>query len=994
MDHKITKKIYSMLLMLCTVFIAAAQTNTFQVTGVVEDEYGDPLIGASIIIEGDQSGTITDMDGRFEIHVSGVKTITVSYLGYSSQQFRITRSTVLNIKLKEDTQMLGDVVVFGYGTMEKKDLTGSIQSIDNTELVRSMATDVTEALNGRVSGVLVTKDSNRPGANMNIQIRGINSFNYSNEPLYVIDGVPTQSGMKHLNSNDIESIDILKDASSCAIYGSRGANGVVIITTKGANKKPGFSVDYNGYVGVKTPTRIPDMIGSKGNGLEYVDYRIALWKKKYGESSLNRSDFLTDDEKRRIKYGEYYDWLREVSGESMVTSHSISSSGSSDKISYSFGLGYLKDDGLVGKESFDRLTANIGMEYRFSDQFKMGMSSYVSFNKTNHGSNDALINAYFIPPTVSPYDKDGSYLFYCQPSSSKINPFIQMENHIRETEARYTNFAGFVEYLPIKDLSIKSQIAIQYDNDVYGEWVGTYTQAKSGVNEPEAFRKEGVNMNYVWDNILTYNKTFNNIHKLNAVGLFSIQRDTHKNSQMRGTGLPYESLWHAIQTADQLTDVESSYWESSMVSFMGRINYTLMDKYLFTVTGRYDGSSRLASGNQWGFMPSFAIGWRMSEEGFLKDVDWLTNLKPRVSWGKSGNNNIEYDITYSKLALNRYTFGSSGQNGFGLENTKGNSNLKWEMTSEWNFGLDLGFINNRINTTVDVYSRLTEDLIFKRSVASLNGYTSILENIGSTTNKGVEVGVNTVNIQTKNFTWKTSGTFSLNRNKIKELYGNGEDDLANRWFIGQPINVIYDYEHLGIWQEEERELAAKYGQVPGHIKVADRNDDDMIDERDYTILGTPSPDWTLGMTNTFTYKNWDLSVYVYTRAGGLYTDDFTYIFTAWDNEHWNKLNVNYWTPENRSNEYPEVGAQSYHTQVLSKVSGTFLKIQNITLGYTLPDSLMKKWKLKNARVYATVQNPFTFTSYKGPDPETIGEDVYSQLSLYPMTFTIGLNISF
>ena len=985
---------------LCLLFLACGWVSVqaqqvLTVKGVVVDALKEPLPGASIQIVGMSTGTVTDLDGNFSIQVPKGKSISVSFIGYVTQEIPVNQNqTKLTIQLQDDSKQLNEVVVIGYGTVEKKDLTGSIQSVSSKELSKLVTTDVTETLNGRVGGVLVNKTSNRPGSDTKIEIRGINSFNFSNEPLYVIDGVPSQTGMRHLNAADIESVDILKDASSSAIYGSRGANGVVIITTKGANKRQGFNIDYAGYVGFKTPTRIPEMIGNMGNGMEYVDYRIALWKKKYGDASLSRPDFLTDDEKRRIKHGEYYDWLRELSQNALTTSHSLSATGGTDKLSFSFGLGYLKDDGMVGDESFERITANIGLEYRFSEKFKTGINSYISLNNTNEGANDALINAYFLPPTVSPYDKDGSYLFNCQPTSSKINPFVQIENNKREKEANYTNFSGYLEYQPIKGLSFKSQIAVQYDSDVYGEWVGTMTQAKGGLNAPEAYRKEGRNMNWVWDNIITYDKTWKNIHRLNAIGLYSVQKETHKGSEMRGDGLPYNSDWHAIETAEEIRDVKSYYWESSMLSFMGRVNYTLMDRYLFTVTGRYDGTSRLATGNQWGFMPSAAVGWQMKNENFLKDVDWLNSLKFRVSWGKSGNNSIDHDITWTKLDLTHYIYGGKGENAFGLGDRKGNKDLRWEMTSEWNYGIDFGFLNNRINGTIDVYNRTTKDLIFARSVGNLNGYGSILENIGTSSNKGVEIGLNTVNVSKKDFTWKTNLTFSLNRNKIVDLYGDKKDDLANRWFIGQPMKVIYDLEKVGIWQTEDKELAAKYGQVPGHIRVADLDDNYVIDERDYKVLGTPSPDWTAGMTNTFTYKNWDLSFYMYARIGGTYNDDFTYMFTAWDNEHWNKLNVKYWTPENHSNEYQQIGAQSYHTQVLGKISGSFLKIQSITLGYTLPETWMKKMKMKNARAYINVQNPFTFTDYLGPDPETIGEDVYKSLSLYPMTFTFGVNLTF
>ncbi|WP_084163783.1 SusC/RagA family TonB-linked outer membrane protein [Olivibacter sitiensis] len=960
-------------------------------SGIVLDEEGKPFAGVTVQLS-PQRATKTDDNGQFSIAAALQETLTVSFVGYTTYTSTVSAFTPLRIQLSPAVNQLADVVVYGYGTVNKRDLTGAIAKIDNSDLMQAQATNVSESLNGRVSGVLVTKSSNRPGADMSIQIRGINSFNYSNEPLYVIDGVPSYSGMRHLNAADIESIDILKDASSSAIYGSRGANGVVIITTKSANRKAGFQVEYNGLLSLKTPTRIPDMIGNMGNGLEYIDYKIALWTAKYGESSLGRSDFLTADEKRRVKYGEYYDWLREISGPSVSNMHHVTANGSSEKSSYSFGLGFNDDDGMVGKENFKRYTFNLGLEHRASDRFKIGMNSYLSLNNTNHGADDALINAYFIPPVASPYDAEGNYSFIVQPTSSKINPFVQVENNKKITEAQYVNMAGFMEFKPLDGLTLKSQLAMQLDNDLYGEWIGTYTQAKQGVNAPDAFRRESKNTNYVWDNTATYDKRFNE-HHLNAVGLFSMQKETHKGSQMRGVGLPFESDWHAIESAEEITGVSSYYWESSMLSYMARLNYDYQGKYLFTATGRADGSSRLANQNRWGFMPSLALGWRLSEENFLKGGPF-DDLKLRLSWGKSGNNNVSYDVVYSRLDLSKYSLGQSGTNGYGLGSVKGNKDLRWEMMSEWNAGLDFAILDSRLTGTLEAYDRTTKDLIFQQAVAGLNGYTAILRNIGSTGNRGLEASLNSTNITTSNFQWRSNATFSLNRNRIKELYGTGEDDLANRWFIGQPINVIYDYEFLGIWQEEEADEARKFGQSVGHIKVKDQNGDYVLDERDYQVLGTPSPSWTFGLTNTFNYKNWDLSVFVYGRIGGLYNDDFTYTFTAWDNEHWNKLDVNYWTPENRSNEYPEIGAQSYYTQVLGKIPGTFVKIQNVSLGYTLPAQLLSRLHGKNARFYATVINPFTFTSYKGPDPETIGESMYTQLSLYPMSFNLGINFTF
>ena len=620
--------------------IAQTQTNMVNVTGTVKGEDGLTIPGVNVVLENSNIGVVSDFDGNFEITIPKGGVISISFIGMLSQKFTISKDILLSVVLQDNLEMLDAVVVIGYGTIKKKDLTGSIATISGDDLARVNNPNVTETLNGKIAGVVVSKTSNRPGAGMSMLIRGQNSINSSNEPLYVINGIPSYSGLKFISSSDIESIDVLKDASSTAIYGSRGANGVVIITTKGSTKKKGLSIEYNGYVGVKTPTRIPDMIGNKGNGLDYVDYRIALWKKKYGDASLSRTDFLTDAEKQRIRNGEYYDWLREISDNSIVQNHSINSSGGNEQTSYSFGMSYLNDDGMVGKEGYERITVNIGLEHQLTDKITTGISSYISNSNTNHGAAESLLNAYFLPPIVSPYDENGEYAFIVQPTSSKVNPFIQNENNIRETEAFYANYTGFIEVKPIEGLSVKSRFSYHFDTDIYGEWIGTYTQQKNGVNANEAYRREGKNTNMVWDNIITYKKEFEFDHRLNVIGLFSIQKDNHQGSAMRGDGLPYASDWHAIQTADEIRDVSSYYWESALTSYMLRANYAIKDKYMLTLTGRYDGTSRLKKENQWGFFPSLALGWQMKKENFLLNVDAISSLKLRLSYGEKRETTI------------------------------------------------------------------------------------------------------------------------------------------------------------------------------------------------------------------------------------------------------------------------------------------------------------------------------------------------------------------
>ena len=731
------------------------------------------------------------------------------------------------------------LLTIGYTVGHTRNISSLVESFTGKQLKADQITNPLEAIYGKVPGLTIQRAANGTAALDAVRLRGTTSLTSGNDPLIIIDGVFGDISMlTSVYPTDIESFTILKDASETAQYGSRGASGVIEITTK-KGVKGKTRVSYNGSFGVASVYKSLKMLSAD-------EFRKVA--EQTGVSIIDK--------------GNNTDFRKEIQQTGFQQDHHIAFYGGRDESSYRVSLGYMSREGVIVNENMRNFTSNMNMTQSLFNGFircDVGMFGSVQNNRNLVDEQKTFYSAAAFNPTF-PNHKNGDGSWDGVTNASQItNPLAWMEVKDKESVSRISTHAKLLlNFTP--DLKMRLFGSYSYnmvENSQYlptGVWA--HGQAYRGVRKSESL---------VGNAMLTYRKRLKR-HFIDALALAEVQEEKFSGFYTTVTNFSSDLFGFDNLQAGALRPWEgtNSYYERTrLLSFMGRVNYTLMDRYLFTVTGRYDGTSRLATGNQWGFMPSAAVGWQMKNENFLKNVDWLNNLKLRVSWGKSGNNSIDHDITWTKLDLTHYIYGGKGENAFGLGDRKGNKDLRWEMTSEWNYGIDFGFLNNRINGTIDVYNRTTKDLIFARSVGNLNGYGSILENIGTSSNKGVEIGLNTVNISKKDFTWKTNLTFSLNRNKIVDLYGDKKDDLANRWFIGQPMKVIYDLEKVGIWQTEDKELAAKYGQVPGHIRVADLDENYVIDERDYKVLGSPSPDWTAGMTNTFTYKNWDLSFYMY-----------------------------------------------------------------------------------------------------------------------------------
>ena len=1004
-----------LLLMFLSIPLGSAFAQNRTVKGcVIDKETGETLIGASVVVQGrEQIGTITDLDGNFVLSIpSGKQKIVVSYIGYTSVTLDPKDTQV--VKLATDALGLDEVVVVGYGSAKKRDLTGSVTSINSKKLMESPALSAMDAIQGKAPGVLVTNSSWTPGSNPTILIRGKRSIKAGNDPLYVVDGIPAATAPNMFSPGDIESIEVLKDASATAIYGSRGANGVILITTK-KGKAGKISVDYNGYFGIQTKQNDLEYM----NGAEYADYvreaERAAGKYKSDVPNIdddrNVSSFTGDDytwQSIAMAYdanGNYdpskvrstaSNWKDMVEQTGIITDHQLSIRGGNEKLQFVLNTTYFNNEGIYKTSDYTRYTIKGGFDAQVNNWLKVGAQQLFMRSIQNRGRN--FQDCWRVNPLGRFYDDEGNLLEMTSGNDTQYwNPLQYLEENAIVSPLKINRFVGsyYVDIaLPVKGLKYRANIGLDFHSRQDYSFTGP--QANNG-NLNKAKNSTQQTFDYTIENLLFYDRTFGK-HTLGVTLLQSVERNHREQLTDDVQGLPSDYLyWYDIASASEITKFDSHNQIWSLASFMGRVNYNFNSRYYATVSMRYDGSSRLAEGHKWVAFPAFSLAWRMNEESWLKNFDKLDNLKLRFGYGVTANTAIDPYQTKGLLGNRYYNYGDNLVMGYS-STSLADMGLTWETTEQWNVGVDFSFFRGRLSGTVDAYIQNTHDLLLDRQLPIVSGYDKVLTNIGKTKNKGIEVSLSTVNVQTKDFTWTTDLMYSTNKEEIVELYNGKVDDIGNKWFIGEALNLFYDYKKIGIWQNTEEDLAemAKFNAnghkfAPGKIRLLDVDGDYKITaDKDRMILGQERPKHIFNMTNTFLYKGFDLNVVLYGTVGGMVENKLRYGHQANRN---NNLKYDYWTPNNPTNAYPRPDSSSNDAEYESTLwyeKTDFLRLKTITLGYTLPKQSIQKAGLTNCRLYLTAENPLVFTNYTGIDPE--GAKAYAAPSV--STWMFGVNLSF
>lgn len=1033
-----------------------------QVSGTVQDTNKEPVIGASVVVKGTAIGSVTDLDGKFTIpKANGKSVLQVSYVGYVSQTVAVNGRKNVVVTLEEDKQLLDEIVVVGYGSMKKSDLTGAMSSVTSKTIEERPVQNVLQAMQGKTPGVDIALN-NRPGELGDVRVRGNRSLLADNDPLYVIDGIPLTAGsMADINPSDIESMEILKDASATAIYGSRGANGVILITTK-KGKTGRTSINYDGSFTWSTLHDLTDYMSS-GQLLDYrrqaaitggtytgsygtapdPDRDKALWigtgswadrvirsAYAYNEDGTLQMRAATEAEKA-MGYADEVpvynsgsllntDWGDLVTRTGFTQNHQISLSSGTETSKLYISLGYLNQNSPMKDQDYERFTANLNGEITPVPWATVGMGLNASHSIKNYGivsnfSNTVAKDSYGLAkglwPWVPCYNEDGSYLTDAQSvSGTNDGTMTQQHNIVADmsegtNEYRYygLNLSSFVElefgkiYKPLDGLKWRTNFGTQFrqsrEGSFFGEnWSNPYeftsTAPKVGYNN------QATNLSWTLENLIYYNKTFAKIHSVGLTLMQSAEKYRKEGINIRAYDVIYpSSLWYDLGNSNKSKSTYgSSYTTWSRASYMARVNYSLMDRYLVTLTGRYDGASVLASGNKWDFFPSAAIAWKMNEESFMKNIKWIDQLKLRVGYGVTGNSAISpyqtsgsVTSTYAKIP-----FGYGGN----VTNTDGakpdvmpNYQLGWEKTASTNFGIDFTLFNHRIFGSIEYYIAKTKDVLMNRSIPVTTGYAQVLSNIGKTQNNGFELSLSTVNIKSKDFTWQTDWSFSTNKEKIVELVNGKEDMPSSNWFIGQPLNIWFDYKYDRIWQDtpEDNMMMAAYAAkkvvfLPGQYKICDQplvlvdegtegatefeyngqkyyyaNNGFGTFDNDDKVVYQKSPKLSFGLTNTLTYKNWALNFYIYGRFGNSY-----YGLTQTIGR---RVETDTWSPTNTDAKFAQPTTATRTTTydyVRNYTKGNMVIVRNIALSYTVPQNVLRSFGANSAQVYMQVLNPFLF----------------------------------
>ncbi len=1029
------RKLLSLLvLMFIGVQAALAQND---VTGQVVDENSEPLIGASVKVKGSSVGAPTDLDGNFTLKAEPGATLVVSYIGYETREVKVPASGKMKIILENDANQLDGVVVVGV-LMKKSDLTGAVSHVDSEVLTQKPVTNINEALQGRVAGVNITRGIT-PSDDSSIKIRGTNTINSGSSPIYVVDGLVMDNQFGFYNSinvNDVESIEVLKDASATALYGSRGANGVIVITTKKGRKGEG-TVSYDGWVSFSTMGHRPETMSAQEtfdlraeafmNGYIYNNPNsTAAERQAYWDDVIMGSNTVfSDEEFAGYRSGKTYDWLDQVTKTGVEHNHSVSFSKGTDNSSIYLSLGYSGLDGVVKGTEQDKYYGRINAETYIKPWLKIGTNTSYTYVKDDmtDGSvynmalerSNPLIDYAPYKDDATRHNEDYLTLYWrvrSEENNNYYNPFNSMEIQTERERYHFTS-ANYININPIKGLNIRSTFAINHAEQSWNQFIPSGIQEsirhKSG--DAYATQQRFGDTQWQWDNTISYDTQIKEVHNISAFLGTSASRYVYK--VLKGGGKRYASNdlgWNVLgSSADRENrELESDYQTSSLLSYVGRINYNYDYRYFFTFTGRYDGSSKFAKGNRWGFMPSFSVAWDVTNEKFFPQHSFLSRLKVRAGYGVVGNQDIS---NYQYLTL-YYPQQSNGEAFYGTDGRRGTPGITWEKQKQTNIGLDLGFFKNRLNITADLYFITNSNLLMSHSLPKTSGYSYTVENIGELENKGFEMTINATPILTKDFQWNISANLSLDRNKVTKLYGgvteilNGTDRQGNI-FIGESLSNIYTYKSGGIANEDNRELweGIDYnGRTVGlgdlfvlDISGPDGEPDGVIDQNDRYVYGNTDPKFYGGFSTDFTWKGLTLNaVFNYSVGGHRISSYYESLISSVGlgyaspdlKDHWTEDNTDAYFPRVLTNTegYNRFGAGETDRYIQST---SYLRLATLTLAYNLPENWLKHVFMKSARVYFTASNLFTLTGYKGFDPE-LGDYNYPPTRSY----TIGLNFSF
>ena len=1013
----------AMALFLSLICFAAFAQKT--VTGTVKDATGEPMIGVSVVVDGTSIGSVTDLDGNFTIQkVPENATLKISYVGYKEQKLQVAGKSSFQIVMDEDNQGLDEVVVIGYGTVKKRDLTGSVASVKQNDIAQVAAPDAMQAMQAKVPGLDLVSGDGQAGSSVSITLRGNRSISASNNPLIIVDGVE-YSGALDIPANDIESMDILKDASSTAIYGTKGANGVIIITTK-RGQAGKTRVNFSAYLAMKSPTSAVKSMYGKREVQRWIDranYQADLESGNWGSSNKTLDEVFgattiagNDDYKvvDLINAGDYTDWYDTILENTTSQNYEASVSGGNDKTNFSLSLAAMYDKGLLKHDAMDRYNGRFNIDHIINQYVKVGGSMAFTYRSHNARNASVFDRARKMTSITKAYKADGTVnetpnVWY----NAHVNPLMDegdnFKSHIEST--RYLGSA-YVQLTPIKGLSLKSQLAVDRRNRRNGQ----YSDYQS-TNRFQAPSNTYMSNNWdvwtilTWQNTANYNLTLNEKHDFTFLLGHELSQDVTEGLGYNGTAGKehyYQQAFYDVSKISADQSPSSSYSKNSMLSYFARVNYAFMDRYLFSASLRADGSSVLAEGKKWGYFPSVSAGWRITEESFMESTrSWLDNLKLRVAWGVSGNAAVK---PYQTLATVSATTPNSSDSFIPM--SMSNPDLSWETTSSFNLGLDFGIIGGRINGTIDYYWTKTKDLLYYRSAPSSSVFTSILSNIGESKGQGLEIGINAQAIKTKDFNWEINASYTHSKDEISKLADGLERNIdgTTALIVGEPLRARYDYETNGIWNvgEYEKYVAdykargidfteplPKYG-TPGTMKIVDQNGDGKIDEDDKRVYKL-SPDHIFGLTNTFTYKDFALSIQCMARLGGYFGFDKNNALGLNDGDA-NWADVDYWTPTNTGAKFPSPGTNStdlskLYTQYASALlweKNDFFKIKDITLSYNVNKDWLKHIHVASAKIYCSLKNYFTFASVKDYDPER-GGSINWPLAKQVI---VGVNVSF